>query len=333
MERTYMPTGYFGGEGVLTTSVVNESDAAVTGYFRAAVVESHIPYVWENQDSLHWLVRDMLPDQTGELISLEPGDTLVIDKDFVINPNGEWFECTDNALNFELVTFVQAEGSGVETEIYQAAWIPLATPTDADYVQSWLDNADGLLHPGQTADYLVTVLNAGDDPWANLTGTLSSEDNQITIPDDACAWGAAEPGEEVTNTDDVFQIRLRTDGDDGHRPMLLLTIEDDYGMQEEIEHQLPEPLAVAEDAVGFELSLPTLLTSSTFATLTLPRAGNVEMSLVDASGRVVAEIYSGKGTAGLNLVRISSEGLTAGTYFLKVTANETTRVQKMLVLN
>lgn len=330
LERTY--SAAYHGEGTLTATIINETEAAITGNLHMTITESGIPYEWFVCDTIHSAVRDMVPDQYGVQVTIEPGDTLVETRDFVTFV--DWGDTTTNdPLNIELGCFLQALGTGLGTEIYQGALIPLIIPTDADYVRSWLDNADGILHPGETADYLVTILNAGDEAWSSMTGILTSEDAQITIPDDACSWGACEPGEEVTNTDDVFQIRLRTDGDEGHRPMLTLVIGDEYGMEEVIDHQLPEPLAVAEDARGFELSVPTLVTSSTFATLILPRAGSVEMSLVDASGRVVAEIYSGKGTAGLNLIRISSQGLTAGTYFLKVTAADETRVEKLLILN
>ena len=324
LEKTYGPS--YMGSGTVTATIINVSGETVQATAHLTITESHIPCQWQDEDSLHWVERDMRPDGYGTSVTIEPGDTVVLEKPFVINSS--WTGYT-SPVNFELGCFVQ----GSDKEIYQAAAIPLVYPLEAEVTSTKVDNEDGKLHPGQSADFLVTLLNAGEEPWDELTGVLFTEDYYTQIQDSAGTWGPAEPGQEVTNEDDPFRLRLRTDGPDGHRPELHLAIGDALGQEMDLDFEVFEPTAVAEqDVLPFLLSVPSILTHTGMIALSVPRATDVEMVLLDASGRVVKTLYAGRASRGANLIALSTEDLADGAYFIKATCGTHSRVAKLLIL-
>jgi hypothetical protein len=325
LEKTY-ETSYM-GSGTVTATIINVSEETVTGTAHFTVTESHIPYEWLGEDSLHWVERDMLPDGYGTSVDIGPGDTVVLEKPFVINSS--WIGYT-SPVNFELGCFVQ----GGAKEVYQAAAIPLMAPLEVEVASTKVDNEDGKLHPGQSVDFLVTLLNAGEEPWDELTGVLFTEDDYTQIQDSVGTWGPAESEEEVTNTDDPFKLRLRTGGSDGHRHELHLVIGDALGQEMDLDFEVFEPATVVEDGIrSFSLSVPSILTHAGMVALSLPRATDVKLVLLDASGRVIKTLYAGQAPRGANLIALPIDGLADGTYFIKATFGTQSRVEKLLILH
>jgi thiol-disulfide isomerase/thioredoxin len=119
--------------GTLQATITNISGSTVEGKVHFTVTESHIPYVWQVMDSLHWVERTMLPDANGEAISLAPGGNTVITRDYTIDDS--WYGFTEDD-NIEFGCFVQ----GSDKEIYQGAVLKFGETTDfeeeADFVFS-----------------------------------------------------------------------------------------------------------------------------------------------------------------------------------------------------
>lgn len=108
-------TGYAAGtSGTIIATIKNVSTSDVSGTVHFTVTESHIPYKWQTLDTLDFVERTMLPNASGEAITLAPGEKKVISRAFTINTS--WPSFTKDA-NIEFGCFVQ----GANKEIYQAA--------------------------------------------------------------------------------------------------------------------------------------------------------------------------------------------------------------------
>lgn len=74
-------------------------------HLRYAIAESHIYYPWQTLDSLHHVVRKMLPNYAGVAFSIQPGETFVDSQSYVL-PSA-WVD-----KNCYVVVFAQADGYG-----------------------------------------------------------------------------------------------------------------------------------------------------------------------------------------------------------------------------
>lgn len=330
LERTY--PSLFLGAGTATATIVNVSDKKVTGKFHFVVTESHIPYTWFNRTTMDHVMRDMVPDAQGVTVSVEAGETLSIDRSFTIDP--DWPFYTGNVDNFELGCWVQTPDPSYPAEIYQAALTQLVPELKAEAVASKVDNEDGMLHPGETSDFLVTLKNTGEGPWETMSGVLSTQDTKVEIKDSIGNWGAAESEAIVENSTDPFQIKLKTGNPDGYRPELTLKLKNGMEQETEVSFTLFEPVAIKESGpYTFYLEAPAILQGQGAVALTLPSRANASLVLFDASGRQVKTLYSGTLNPGLNLLSVSTEYLPQGVYFLKATAGNQSGVERIVVLH
>jgi thiol-disulfide isomerase/thioredoxin len=102
--------------GTVRATITNVSAEEVSGYIRFTVTESHIPYSWQGLDHLEFVERDMLPNASGQFISIAAGaDTLIV-RDYFIDESWSYFTEDEN---IEFGCFVQ----DLSKEIIQAAVI------------------------------------------------------------------------------------------------------------------------------------------------------------------------------------------------------------------
>lgn len=330
LERTY-PTLYLGA-GTAAATIVNVSPGKVTGKFHFVITESHIPYTWFNRTTMDHVLRDMVPDAAGATVTIEAGDTLVIERNFSIDAG--WPFYTGVMDNFELGCWVQAPEPSFPAEIYQAALASLVPELKAEAVGSKVDNEDGMLHPGETSDFLITLQNVGEGPWQSMTGVLSTKDSKVEIKDSTATWGTAEPEALVENDADPFQIKLKTGNPDGYRPELTLKLANDMEQETEVTFVLFEPLGLEEDGkYTFSLDAPAILSGMGVVALTLPVQGNATLVLFDASGREAKNFYSGSLNQGFNVLTVSTDNLPQGVYFLKATAGAYSEVKRLVVVH
>lgn len=95
-------------------TISNHSPETVSGTLQVVLVERFIPYAWQNMTALDFVARDMLPGAAGESVTLDPGQTLITSRSFVLNP-------TWTRRNCRLVAFVQT----ASREILQGAELAL----------------------------------------------------------------------------------------------------------------------------------------------------------------------------------------------------------------
>lgn len=106
-------TGFYNSSartGTANIHITNTINNQIAGTLQCIVTETNIAYAWQTQDSLFDLVRDMIPDQNGEAVSIPAGGSIDKSKNFTINAGWDASHCN-------IVVFVQNSAK----EIYQAA--------------------------------------------------------------------------------------------------------------------------------------------------------------------------------------------------------------------
>jgi hypothetical protein len=86
-------------------------------------------------------------------------------------------------------------------------------------------NSNGLMDYGETILLSLTVENVGVDPAENVSVTLSTTDEYITITDDVEPYGNVAAAAQVT-VDDGFAIEVANDIPDGHTVQVEVTATD-----------------------------------------------------------------------------------------------------------
>jgi len=65
-----------GNGSIVSVTVENISDQLISGQMHLALIERHIPWVWQNMEELDFVCRRMLPDAYGVPVTLFPGQSI-----------------------------------------------------------------------------------------------------------------------------------------------------------------------------------------------------------------------------------------------------------------
>jgi hypothetical protein len=117
-------------------------------HLRYGITESHKYHQWQELDSLHFVVRAMLPDYDGVSFSISQGQTLVDSQNFYIDPDWADYHC-------ELVVFIQGDSG-------QRVHISNLIPLYQKHV-SGDANSDGVVTVSDVS-YLSNYLSGGGPP-------------------------------------------------------------------------------------------------------------------------------------------------------------------------
>jgi len=153
--------------GTLTIKVNNTSGGSVSGQLHTVLTESHIYYPWQGMDSLHYVERTMLPDASGEAVTIPAGDSLTKTRNFTVSSSWVASHC-------DFVVFVQDNSS---KEMYQGARIAVVNVPELEYYGYQSANPV----PNSDVDLTVGLRNMGTGEGQSITGTLSTADPYITV--------------------------------------------------------------------------------------------------------------------------------------------------------
>lgn len=138
-------------------------------HLRYAITESHKFYQWYWLDSLHHIVRDMLPDYNGVGFSVGEGETFVDSQSFYINAAWADYNC-------ELVVFVQSDK---DTNVLISNLLPLyQTHVSGDA------NSDGAVTVSDVVYLTNHVFYSGPEPEPSASGDPNEDcviDNQDIV--------------------------------------------------------------------------------------------------------------------------------------------------------
>jgi len=99
--------------------------------------------------------------------------------------------------------------------------------------------------------------------------------------------------------------------------------------------QFPTGIAQNESIpADYELypNFPNPFNPSTTIACALPRASHITLSVFDVSGRTIATLVQGQLNAGHHTITWNAAAHPSGTYFIKLAADEATRIQKCLLV-
>ncbi|HDR00260.1 MAG TPA: hypothetical protein ENN51_08275 [candidate division WOR-3 bacterium] len=133
--------------------------------------------------------------------------------------------------------------SVVSRDANDSVWVSYATwyvgaPALA-FQRLAVQNPQGVLNPGETAELEITLRNTGLGHGYNVHGVVSSNDPRLTFPDSASVWGTVMAGDSAVNSGDRFTVSanasipretviactLRLYGDNGYESTEEFTIE------------------------------------------------------------------------------------------------------------
>ncbi len=82
------------GTGTINVQFRNDSTTSITGRVIMVVTEDSIFYVAPNNDSLHnHVARDYLPDDSGSVVTIQAGDSVIVNESFTIPVDWDENQC------------------------------------------------------------------------------------------------------------------------------------------------------------------------------------------------------------------------------------------------
>ncbi|MFO7676082.1 MAG: C25 family cysteine peptidase [bacterium] len=186
-----------------------------------------------------------------------------------------------------------------------------------------LGNNNGLFEAGETLAVTVRVRNRGPAGATGAAVTLRSLDPDATVLDSATALGDIPAGGEADGAEPMtfavavlpgdsllnFELRFSADGygSTGYFSVSLDAVTGLAGRSN-----------AAPQAARFEQVRPQPARGRVTVQYSLGRAGDVELVLVDAAGRLVRTVDIGRKPAGRQRAAFATSGLSAGVYFCRL---------------
>jgi hypothetical protein len=210
-------------QGRLDIKVRNTTAGAVSGQLQVALCESHLYYVWYGLDSVHHVERNMLPDASGEAVTIPANDSITKTCDFTVDP--AWV-----ARNCELVVFVQNNSTKA---MYQGARIGVYQVPALAYrgYQSVFPE------PGGDANLTIGLRNIGSGAAQTVSGTLSTTDPYLTVTSANASFGDIAIGADQYSAA-PFAIHVENACPDPHLATMTLAVTAAGGYTENIDFPL-----------------------------------------------------------------------------------------------
>ena len=195
--------------GQLNVTLRNTSTGSVSGTLQVVLVESHIYYPWQGMDSLQDVERNMLPDASGEAVTVAAGDSLKKTRSFAINP--AWV-----ARNCEFVVFVQNSSS---KEIFQGTTGAVIPSPSLEYV----GYQPVLPAPGGASNLTVGLRNVGTGGATGISAVLSTSDPDVTVTTPNASFADIPLGHDGYSSS-PFAIQVSSGCPDPHLATMNLAI-------------------------------------------------------------------------------------------------------------
>ena len=196
-------------QGQTTIKLRNTTAGAVSGQLQVALTESHVYYPWQSLDSIQHVLRNMLPDASGEAVTIPANDSLTKTRSFTIDPS--WV-----ARNCELIAFVQNNSTKEAIQGGKAALVPAPRVAYLRY--------DGVyVAPGSNVHLVIHLENAGTGDAQNVSAMLTTTDPYVTVTAGSANYGTIPRRQERGPLTD-FQISVAGGCPDPHIAIMNLEI-------------------------------------------------------------------------------------------------------------
>lgn len=161
------------------------------------LIESNLVY---GGDVNNYTMRDMLPDENGQPLTISQGQTVTIAAEFAVDES--W-----NRNQMEIIVFAQNNQS---RDIYQTARIGLpALSVMEHHVTEVVGDNDERLEDGETGQVIVSLTNFGFAAgFTNVSAELTSQDPAISIASGPLAIGTIDQDMIVDNSTAPFEFTV-----------------------------------------------------------------------------------------------------------------------------
>ncbi len=203
--------------GTITAEITNDTGTPVTGTLHFVILEDGLVY---NDNPQNHTMRDFFPDVYGEETTFAPGVPEIRTETFTYHP--EWVED-----ELQCVVFIQNDNT---KEVYQAGrvYFRLDDPQFVVDGQSVDDSAggdgNGYFDPGESAEITLLLSNLNIGPGTDITGTLTTDDEYLTIEDASGSWPDIPSGGSGENSADPFTVSFVESAPWGYKAEITLTV-------------------------------------------------------------------------------------------------------------
>jgi len=202
--------------GTIDIKIKNMAQWTETGKLHFVVVERSIPYPqgWFGLYTVDFVVRDMIPDENGEAVSIAAGESLVVTRNYALAQNWALGSC-------QFVAFVQRDSQditqGAELRCQQSL-------VQKRYTTAEFGNGNGFYEPAETLKCAAYV----QEYFADGTGakvTAWTPDTFVTIPNGQWDLGSIAKDDSANNAADPFQVIVKPSAtmNEGHQVTVFLT--------------------------------------------------------------------------------------------------------------
>ena len=116
--------------------------------------------------------------------------------------------------------------------------IPVHAPV-IGFIDVSIDDSEGngnrIFEAGETVEVAVTIKNTGSSWAGNVTGTISENDQYVTVVENSSTYGNLDPNETGDNSDNIYLITAGNDYPQGHSALFDLAITADNGYSTDLQ--------------------------------------------------------------------------------------------------
>lgn len=232
--------------GTMGVKVRNTNTTTESGTLHFVVMERNIPVIWQGMTEIDYTVRDMIPDENGESISIPAGDSLTLTRNFILDPTWVMGKC-------QYAAFIQR----ADKQIIQGAHLYGPCLTQQSHFLTENGDGDGYYEPGESLDLSVWVKNFYSSGTGAEVEAVTS-DTFITLTNNLWTIGSMAVGDTLNNTSSPFLIGVKASASmpEGHK----VTIH----INKKIYSSLYGELVTIADSVSFMVGSPTLAYTEDF---------------------------------------------------------------------
>ena len=101
-----------------------------------------------------------------------------------------------------------------------------------------LDGSNGILEPGETSDFTITIKNNGGLIGTNISGTLRSKNPGVVVVDSIGSFGSIAIGDSATNSGNHFRITASSQLAPGHKIKFITMLFGDNNFKDTVEFSI-----------------------------------------------------------------------------------------------
>jgi hypothetical protein len=184
--------------GAVDAVVLNTTGDPINGTLHFVLIEDDKQYSWGGLTELHFTMRDMLPDASGESVTVPASDTIMRSRSFSVDPSWDELHC-------RIVVFAQA----ATKDIYQGAEIGIFEMSDMEYYGflpvETSGNGNGIAEPGESMELTIAAKNMGTGTYDG-TPSVQCDDSYITVTGSTPASVSMGPGDVDSVVTVMFDI-------------------------------------------------------------------------------------------------------------------------------